>query len=149
MGVDRTNGEYKGIKSITFSKPIYDEYYGLSVNEKSTSELNFTAMQTVLNSGTPIAAQCVVHMPYKDNPNDYYYYHHAVAIRGYVKYSNSTLYSGSFSYMENETNPAQYVAASVSMVDEYNHYYRYMYKGSYESYTGIENYFDYFMVVSQ
>ncbi len=107
--------------------------YGRSTTRYSPTEFSFAKLQETLYDDKPIAAQCYV------NSNNAF---HAVTIRGYVKYTNSLTHAGSFSYIENETNPATYVAVSISHSQEFEHQYDYFFN------NGLSGIFNSFSAVS-
>lgn len=107
--------------------------YGRSTTRYSPTEFSFTKLQETLYDDKPIAAQCYV------NSNNAF---HAVTIRSYVKYTNSLTHVGSFSYIENETNPATYVAVSISHSQEFEHQYDYFFN------NGLSGIFNSFSAVS-
>ena len=139
--------KYNGADNLSTSIDILRDVYKRSVIEVSPSNMPFSLMQEYLFQDKPIAAQAGIHKA-NNNNTDYYYYHHAVAIRGYVKYTNSATHAGSFSYIENDKNPAVYVASSISHQQANTGEYYYFSNNGYVTYPGINNFFDNFGVVS-
>lgn len=103
--------------------------YGLTCTRHGSLSLSYEEMQQKLNAGYPIAAQVIM-----DRTRTM----HAIAIRGYSRYENSSTHMGSYSYVENEYFPARYVASSVAWDQQSPDYvYPYLYEGK----SGIINSF--------
>lgn len=122
-GIEKYKGSTRGITETeeTLEGPLY----GLECIRYQPLDFSFQDMQQALNRRCPIIGQA--------NANTL----HAIAIRGYVRYENSSTHAGSFSYVENENFPATYVASSISLYQEADNEYSY----SYKQYTGIINSF--------
>ena len=85
---------------------------GLSSDYKTRANFSFSLLKNYINSNKPIIASC-------QSNDSYNNYGHAVAIRGYTTFDNSSTAVGAFAFMD-PWEPATYRAGTVTNNNSYD-----------------------------